>query len=153
MTTTLPGLAGIALAQHLGARQTDDTTLITYQTAALYIATAGYTEALAQSRPAAAVLDDMCDAIAEIKPEAMPTASKVFGANLKFAKILRDSVVNYLWAFAAIEHTRIDADSEGCDYLFDLLADSLKAGTDPQIIRREAFAAPARIRALAGGAR
>lgn len=122
------------------------TDAITYRAAGLYAATAAYDEALRRPNPAA-TLDNMCDAVHEIAPD----LAKVINtkASADFAEGLRVATVAPLWAFAAIEHSRAEVADAGVGYLFDLLAENLKAGVDPRVIRRDALAAPARVRELA----
>ncbi|MBC2903995.1 hypothetical protein [Streptomyces cupreus] len=116
--------------------------------AALYIATAAYNEALTRPHPAA-TLDDMCDALAVIMPSLLNVVKAKGGA--EYAEALQAAVADRLWAFTAIEHSRIEA-GEGYGYLFDLLADSLKGGADPHMVRTTALDAPGKIRALAKAA-
>ncbi|MFF7884283.1 hypothetical protein ACH40F_29310 [Streptomyces sp. NPDC020794] len=118
-------------------------TPVTYKAAALYVATAAYNEALTTPNPAA-TLDDMRDAL----PEIMPDVCKVVSAAREFTETLRATIADYLRAYTAIEHARIEA-GDGYSYLFDLLAEGLQNGVDPQITRTTALAAPGRIRELA----
>jgi hypothetical protein len=116
--------------------------------AALYIAQYGYKLAAASPDPAAR-LDDMCDAIAETWDAIAPKLPEKFaGADLEFAETMRAAVADRLWAFTAVEYARAEA-GDGYSYLFDYLAGALQQGADPHIIRRDALAAPARIRELA----
>lgn len=118
--------------------------------AALYIAQYGYGQAIASPNPAAR-LDDMCDAVAELWTEITPKLPKFAGRDLEFAETMRAAVADRLWAFAAVEYARIEA-GDGYDYVFDLLADQLRAGADPHTIRTTALDVPRRIRELAGDA-
>ncbi|MGW0914682.1 hypothetical protein ACWD1Z_23435 [Streptomyces sp. NPDC002784] len=132
-------------AQRIGSADDDQ---ITYQAAAVYVATAAYTEALTMPNPAA-TLDDMCDALAEIMPSLLRVVKAEEGT--EFAETLQAAIAARLWAAAAIEHSRIEA-GDGYGYLFDILADSLKRGADPHMIRTTALDAPGKIRALAKAA-
>ncbi|MFM9694554.1 hypothetical protein [Streptomyces europaeiscabiei] len=115
--------------------------------AALYIAQYGYRLAITSPNPAAR-LDDMCDAVAELWDDITPRLPKKFaGADREFAETMQAAVADRLWAFTAVEYARIEA-GDGYGYLFDLLADGLKRGADPQTIRTAALAAPQRIRDL-----
>lgn len=122
----------------------DDTTRITHQAGALYIATAAYDEALATKNPAA-TLDDIADAL----PSVMPQVFATLGTDEELAAALLPEIKNLVWAFNAIEYARAKAADHGCGYLFDYLAELLKQGADPHHIRRDALDAPARLRALA----
>lgn len=102
--------------------------------AALYIAQWGYDRALTSPNPAAR-LDDMCDA-ADGDWADFAQLPKLAGADLDFAETMRSAAVDRLWAFAVIEHNRTEVDP-GCRYVFDVLADSLKAGADPHTIRAD----------------
>lgn len=113
--------------------------------AGMYIATAAYDEALRHPRPVA-TLDNMCDGLAEIAPEIARVLKTE--ANAEFAEALRAATVTPLWAFTAIERGRAEAGDE-FGYLFDLLADSLRGGADPDMVGKTALGAPARIRELA----
>ncbi|WP_157878002.1 hypothetical protein [Streptomyces torulosus] len=116
--------------------------------AALWIARYGYAQAITSPNPAAR-LDDMCDAVAELWDDITPTLPTEFaGVDLEFAKTMQAAVADRLWAFTAVEYARIEA-GDGYGYLFDLLADGLKGGADPQTIRTAALDAPRRIRELA----
>lgn len=123
--------------------------------AAVYIASAGYDEALRMPNPAA-TLDDMCDALDDVWAEILPNLPKGFaGRGPETAEAMRTVVADRLWAFAAIEAARVQAKAYDVGYLFDVLADALKNGADPKAIRTDALAAPRRLRALveqAGGA-
>lgn len=124
--------------------------LITCQAAALYVANVAYKAALGDSRPAKS-LDNMCDALPEIMTEITAQVSKSFkvtDADAEFAETLRACIADRLWAYAAVEHARLDA-GDGYGYLFDLLADNLRNGADPHDTRETALAAPKRIRDLA----
>ncbi|TQE40256.1 hypothetical protein Sipo8835_00145 [Streptomyces ipomoeae] len=120
-----------------------DDTRITYKAAAVYLAGKLYDQALKEASPVA-TLDDIANAI----PEVMPEAFNAMGTAPGLAAVLLPEVTDLVWAYTAIEHARIEA-GDGCDYLFDLLADGLKNGADPHIIRTDALAAPGRIRELA----
>ncbi|MCZ4516726.1 hypothetical protein O3Q52_53240, partial [Streptomyces sp. ActVer] len=124
-----------------GARGHDDTeTLLTYRAAALYVATAAYNEARTMPNPDK-TLDDMCDAV----PEMMPAVCKVVSAAPEFAEIMRDVIADYLWAFTVIEHARAEV-GQNFGYVFDVMADYLKGGADPQSVRDEVSRVSARLR-------
>ncbi|MFF8954077.1 hypothetical protein ACF09I_35570 [Streptomyces sp. NPDC014940] len=114
---------------------------ISIPAAGLYLASVGYAEALRTSDPAR-VLDTMCGAVAEIMPDLCKVGAAEDGGELLAATTVR------LRAYAAIEHARADA-GDGYGYVFDLLAESLERGGDPDLIRTAATDAPGRIRALA----
>jgi len=119
---------------------------ITIQAAALYVAASAYSEALRMATPAA-TLDRMIDVVHEITPD----VCKVVSIPIEFTDALRGSITERLKAFAAIEHTRAEA-GEGYGYVFDLLADSLRAGSDAHVVRTTALDVPRRIRELAEAA-
>jgi len=118
-------------------------TRITYEAGAIYVACKIYDEALATSSPAE-TLDDIADAI----PEIMPGIFKDMGTAPDLAAVLLPSVTDRIWAFTVVEYARVEA-GDGYGYLFDLLAESLRKGADPHVIRRDALAAPKRLRELA----
>lgn len=111
--------------------QRDSEPLLTYQAAALYVATAAYNEAITMPNPAA-TLDDMCDAL----PGIMPSISKVVDAGTEFAETLRAAIADRLWTFTAIAHARAEV-GDDYGYVLDVMADRLKRGADPQAIRDE----------------
>ncbi|MEH0642861.1 hypothetical protein QBB33_15565 [Streptomyces scabiei] len=113
--------------------------------AALYIARYGYKLAVASPNPAAR-LDDMCDTVAEVWDEITPRLPKKFaGADREFAETMRAAVADRLWAFTVVAHAKAEAgDSFG--YVFDVLADSLNNGADPQTVRAEVPRVAARVR-------
>lgn len=117
---------------------------IVYKAGALYIATAAYDEALATKNPAA-TLDDIADAL----PSVMPQVFATLGTDEALAAALLPEIKNLVWAFNAIEFARAEAAVHDCGYLFDYLAELLKNGADPHAIRRDALAAPRRLRELA----
>ncbi|WP_106436874.1 hypothetical protein [Streptomyces prunicolor] len=119
---------------------TDDR--ITLAAAGLYAATCAYDEALRRPNPAA-TLDNMCDAVHEIAPDLAKVINSK--ASAEFAEGLRVATVAPLWAFAAIEHARVEA-GDGYGYVFDLLVDGLKNGVDPDITRKTALDVPRRLR-------
>ncbi|WP_234539454.1 hypothetical protein [Streptomyces shenzhenensis] len=127
-----------------------DTDAVTCRAAGLYAACVGYETAL-KAPGAANTLDRMAETAAEILPDLVKVVNARGGA--EFAEALLAATVAPLMAFAAIEHARAEAASADVGYLFDLLADRVKAGVDPRMIRRDALAAPARIRELAEAAR
>jgi hypothetical protein len=113
--------------------------------AALYIAQYGYKLATASPNPAAR-LDDMCDAVAETWDEITPRLPKKFaGADLEFAETMQAAVADRLWAFTVIEYARADV-GQNFGYVFDLIADNLKAGAEPQSVRDEVARVAARLR-------
>jgi hypothetical protein len=116
---------------------------ITALAGALYVANAVYTEALTTSAPAA-TLDNICDAL----PEVMPEVLGVLKTTPELTKVLTDAVADRLWAYTAVEHARTEA-GDGYGYIFDLLADSLRAGSDAHEVRTTALDVPRRIRELA----
>lgn len=118
----------------------DDETVLTYRAAALYVATAAYNEARTMPNPDK-TLDDMCDAV----PEMMPAVCKVVSAAPEFAEIMRDVIADYLWAFTVIEHARAEV-GQNFGYVFDVMADYLKGGADPQSVRDEVSRVAARLR-------
>ena len=120
---------------------------ITALAGALYVATAAYAEALKMPSPAA-TLDDMCDALPEFAPKMLRTLK----ATPEMATVVMDAVTDRLWAFTAVEYARTEA-GDGYGYVFDLLADGLREGADPHVIRTTALDAPRRIRELAEAAR
>lgn len=128
MTTVLPEAS---TATPDPRAQRDSEPRLTYQAAALYVATAAYNEALTMPNPAA-VLDNMCDAL----PEIMPSVSKVVDAGTEFAETLRAAITDRLWTFTAIAHARAEV-GDDYGYVLDVMADSLKRGADPQAIRDE----------------
>ncbi|MFJ4617388.1 hypothetical protein [Streptomyces sp. NPDC088812] len=113
---------------------------------ALYVANAVYDEARATPVPAA-TLDGICDAFPEIAPEAL----RVLNTTPEMAEVLRGAVADRLRAYTAIEHSRIEA-GDGYGYIFDLLADNLRAGADPVSVRTDALRVPERLRELAAEA-
>ncbi|MYV42905.1 hypothetical protein GT030_29580 [Streptomyces sp. SID1328] len=118
----------------------------------LYLASVGYTEALRMPDPAR-TLDTMCDTVAEIMPDLCKVVAAEDGG--EFAEELRAATTVRLRAYSAIEHARADV-GDGYNFVFDLLAESLDKGGDPDHIRTAAADVPGRIRALAeaaGGAR
>jgi hypothetical protein len=119
---------------------------ITALAGALYVANAAYTEALTTSTPAA-TLDNICDAL----PEVMPEVLGVLKTTPELTKVLTDAVADRLWAYTAVEHARAEA-GDGYGYIFDLLAENLRAGGDPQMARTTALAVPGRLRAIAEAA-
>ncbi|MFF1743881.1 hypothetical protein [Streptomyces mirabilis] len=128
MTTVLPEAS---TATPDPRAQRDSESRLTYQAAALYVATAAYNEALTMPHPAA-TLDEMCDAL----PGIMPSISKVVDAGTEFAETLRAAIADRLWTFTVIAHARADA-GDDYGYVLDVLADRLKRGADPQAIRGE----------------
>jgi len=134
------------------AHSTDSTSPVpatdatTYRAAGLYAATIGYDEALRLPDPAAR-LDRMSAEVDEIAADLARVVNAEGGT--EFIEGLREATAVRLSAFAAIEHGRAELADAGVGYLFDLLADNLKAGVDPHVIRRDALAAPARVRELA----
>lgn len=121
-----------------------DDTRITYKAGALYIAAAAYDEALATTNPAK-TLDDIADDLNDVMPQVFTT----LGTDPELAAALLPEIKNLVWAFNAIEYARAEAADHGCGYLFDYLAELLKKGADPHIIRRDALAAPRRLREIA----
>ncbi|MEV5792684.1 hypothetical protein [Streptomyces sp. NPDC052192] len=117
----------------------------TIAAAGLYVAGAAYEEAL-RHPDLVATLDNMCDGLAEIAPDIARVLKTE--ANSEFAEALRAATIAPLWAFTAIERGRAEA-GDGYGYLFDLLADSLRGGANPDVVRTTALGAPARIRDLA----
>ncbi|MFC8201361.1 hypothetical protein ACFUTV_39090 [Streptomyces sp. NPDC057298] len=127
---------------------TDDQRL-TALAATVYIASAGYDEALRMPNPAT-TLDDMCDALDDVWAAILPNLPKGFADNgPEIAEAMRAAVADRLWAFTAIEYARAEAAAYNVGYLFDYLADGLKKGADPKAIRTDALAAPKRLRELA----
>ncbi|MDW8807734.1 hypothetical protein P1P68_23845 [Streptomyces scabiei] len=124
--------------------RTHTTPAVTCKAGALYIATAAYTEALTTTNPAA-TLDNIADAL----PSVMPQVFDTLGTTPELAAVLLPEIRLLVWAFNAIEYARAEAASHGCGYLFDYLAERLKQGADPHSIRKDALAAPARLRELA----
>lgn len=120
-----------------------DDTLITYKACAVYLAGELYDQALKEDNPAA-TLDDIANAI----PETMPRVFQAMDTAPDLAAALLPSITDLVWAYTAIEHSRIEA-GDGYGYLFDYLAGALRNGADPHLIRKDALAAPARIRDLA----
>ncbi|WP_216587538.1 hypothetical protein [Streptomyces brasiliscabiei] len=131
-----------ALLDHVDETTPADT-LITYQAGARYLADQLYIQALATANPAA-TLDDIADAI----PKTMARVFKAMATDPEFAAALLPVVTVLVWAYNAIEYARAEA-GDGYGYLFDYLAAALRNGADPHLIRRDALAAPARIRELA----
>ncbi|OQR64750.1 hypothetical protein B6E66_07270 [Streptomyces maremycinicus] len=123
-----------------------DAARVTALAGALYVANAAYTEALKMPAPAT-TLDSICDDLHEVLPQVLG----VIKTTPELAEVLTASVADRLWAFAAIEHGRAEA-GDGYGYVFDLLADNLRAGGDPSVARTTALAVPARIRAIAEAA-
>lgn len=119
----------------------DDET-ITYKAAAVFVANAAYKAALEACTPSK-TLDNMCDAL----PEVMPKVVRIVNASPELAENLRADIAARLWAYTAIEYSRVEA-GDGYGYLFDLLAESLQKGANPHAVRRDALAAPRRIREL-----
>lgn len=119
---------------------------VTALAAALYIAQYAYGCAITSPNPAAK-LDDMCDSVAEVWDDITPKLPEKFaGADLEFAETMRAAIADRLWAFTAVEYARIEA-GDGYGYLFDYLAESLRGGADPHVVRQSALDAPGRIRA------
>jgi hypothetical protein len=116
---------------------------ITALAAAIWVAGAAYDEARRTGNPAAAL-----DTIADALPAAMPHAFKTMGTAPDVAAVMLPAVTDRVWAYTAIEHSRIEA-GDGYGYLFDFLADKLRAGVDPHSVRTAALGVPARLRALA----
>jgi hypothetical protein len=104
---------------------------VTALAAALHVANTTYTQALKMPNPAV-TLDNICDAL----PEVLPQVLGVIKTTPELAKVLTDDITDRLWAYTVVEHARAEAD-EGYNYVFDLLADSLKHGTGPQAVRDE----------------
>ena len=119
---------------------------VTIEAAALHVASSAYGEALRMPTPAA-TLDRMTSVVHEITAD----VCKVVGIPIEFTDALRGSITERLKAFAAIEHSRAEA-GDGCGYVFDLLADSLRAGSDAREVRTAALDVPRRIRELAEAA-
>lgn len=128
----------------LTRRPCPNTTRTTHKAAGIYLAGELYGQALATTNPAA-TLDDIADAL----PTVMPEVFAELGTAPDLAAALLPEIKNLVWAFNAIEYARTEAADFGCGYLFDYLAEALKKGADPHIIRRDALAAPARLRELA----
>ncbi|MFF9036398.1 hypothetical protein ACF090_13110 [Streptomyces sp. NPDC014892] len=133
---------GVNVARFIN-EDADDDARITYKAAGIYLAEQLYGQALKEDNPAAA-LDDIANAI----PDTMPRVFQDMGTAPDLAAALLPSITGLVWAFTAIEHSRIEA-GDGYGYLFDYMAGLLKNGADPNAIRRDALAAPARIRELA----
>lgn len=134
-------LTCVARADELGIAL--DEIRLTYKAAAVFVANAAYTAALEEDDPAA-TLDNMCDSL----PEIMPRVVSIVRTSPEFADWLRVDIADRLWAYTAIEHSRIEA-GDGYGYLFDLLADDLRVGRDAKTVRTTALRVPGRIRALA----
>ncbi|MCX4858971.1 hypothetical protein [Streptomyces canus] len=117
------------------------------QAAAVFVAKAAYTTALETDEPAG-TLDNIADAL----PEVMPKVLDIVHTSPELADTLQTSIADQLWAYSAIEHARVEA-GDGYGYVFDLLADDLKAGRDPHLARKTALDVPGRLRALAEAAR
>lgn len=114
--------------------------------AALYIAQYGYKLAATSPNPAAR-LDDMCDAVADLWDEITPRLPKKFaGTGLQFAETMRAAVADRLWAYTVVEQARADVGSDSYGYVFDVLANSLNNGADPQTVRAEVPRVAARVR-------
>ncbi|MCZ4516731.1 hypothetical protein O3Q52_53265, partial [Streptomyces sp. ActVer] len=113
-----------------GARGHDDTeTLITVQAAAMVVANGVYDEAL-KEEDLVATLDDISDALTEMTPDDFKTMSTI-GSR---AESVLPVVVDRIWAFTVIAHARAEFDTD-YGYVFDVMADALKRGADPQAIR------------------
>ncbi|MEH0551240.1 hypothetical protein [Streptomyces sp. B21-101] len=125
----------------LPAIDAPDDTRITALAAALYVANAAYTEALTTDSPAK-TLDDICDAWPEVAPKVLG----ILNTTQELAEVLHAAVTDRLWAFAVIEHSRDEA-GEGYGYVFDFLAEKLRAGVDPHSVRTVALGVPERLRA------
>lgn len=120
---------------------------IACQAAAVFVANAAYKAALESNAPAKS-LDNMCDAL----PEVMPQVIAVVKTGGEYAEVLKTAITDRLWAFTGIEHARAEAGA-GYGYVFDLLADDLKAGRDPHLARKTALDVPKRLREIAEQAR
>lgn len=123
--------------------ETADEERITALAAGLFVANAAYAEALKMPNPAA-TLDDICDAWPEIAPEVLGTTK----TPPDVTEVLKGAVADRLWAYTAVEYSRVEA-GDGYGYLFDLLVEALEKGADPHAIRETALAAPGKIRELA----
>jgi hypothetical protein len=121
--------------------QPTDETRLTYKAGAAYLANELYTQALKEDNPAKTL-----DNIADDLPTVMPEVFKTLGTAPDLAAALLPEIKNLVWAYTAIEYARREA-GDGYGYLFDYLAEGLSKGADPHIIRRDALAAPGRIRA------
>jgi len=102
------------------------------RTTALYIANAGYTEALKTPNPAA-TLDDIADAL----PDAMPELVRILGTTPALASILQSAITDRLSAYAVVEQARASTTND-CGWAFDLLIDGLHHGGNPTTVRADA---------------
>ncbi|MEH0520537.1 hypothetical protein QBA38_16135 [Streptomyces stelliscabiei] len=102
-------------------------TPLTYRAGGIYLANTLHTEALKKADPAK-TLDDIADEL--------PATFARMGTAVDLAAHLLPEVTDRVWAFAVIAHARAAAD-DGYEYVFDLMADALRAGGDPQTIRAE----------------
>ncbi|MEU0433728.1 hypothetical protein ABZ153_19210 [Streptomyces sp. NPDC006290] len=122
---------------------------LTLQAAGLYVAAAAYDAALRRPNPVA-TLNHMCTTVAEIMPDVVKVVAAKGGA--EFAEALRVNTVAPLLAFTAIETARAEVGPD-YGYLFDYLVKNLRAGADPQAVRKAAVDAPGRLRDAAEQAR
>lgn len=58
---------------------------------------------------------------------------------------MRAAVADRLWAFTVVAHAKAQA-GDGFGYVFDVLADNLNNGADPQTVRAEVPRVAARVR-------
>lgn len=137
---TAPKTAPAAVVRH------DNEERITALAAAAYIAGCAYDEALRMDDPAK-TLDNMADAL----PEVMPKVFATLNTTPDLAAVMLPAVTDRVRAYTAVEHARIEA-GDGYGYILDLLAESLRKGADPDVIRTTAVDVPRRIRELAEGA-
>lgn len=129
---------GVKVARFLNAdTPLDDDTRLTHKAVAVYLARLLHDQALTEDNPAK-TLDDIADSLPEVFAE-MGTAPDL-------AAVLLPEVADRVWAFAVVAHARAEV-GEGYEYVFDILADNLRNGRDPQAVRDEVPRVVAKLRA------
>ncbi|MFJ4829887.1 hypothetical protein ACIP79_08225 [Streptomyces sp. NPDC088747] len=122
------------------SEHTDGETRLTHQAAAIYIVTKLYDEARKEAAPAK-TLDDIADALPDVLARSFREANIAPDVT---AAVLPEAA-KLLWAYIVVEHGRAES-GEDVGFIFDLLADSLKHGTDPQVVKSEVPRVVARLR-------
>ncbi|MDX3708763.1 hypothetical protein PV733_07215 [Streptomyces europaeiscabiei] len=119
----------------------DDETRLNHKAVAVYLARLLHDQALAEDNPAK-TLDDIADSL----PEVMPEVFAEMGTAPDLAALLLPEVADRMWAFTVVAHARAEV-GDDYGYVFDILADNVRNGRDPQAVRAEVPRVVEKIRA------
>ncbi|HEY6117304.1 MAG TPA: hypothetical protein VI172_15240 [Candidatus Dormibacteraeota bacterium] len=122
-----------------------DSTPITYQAAAAYIAGKVHDEAVKQPDPAKTL-----DGIADALPDTMSRVFTSMGTDPGFQEVMRPALADYIWAYGVVEQARTTWDP-GYRYALDILVDGLKKGSDPASVRADVHRIAGQLAAMKAG--